>query len=89
MLPHNDAESALSAAARVRLAVGERSMDPPQGPVNVTISVGGSVGAGDQNPTTKQMIQAADTALYRAKDSGRDRVELARPEDYRLLQYHG
>lgn len=46
------------------------------------ISVTVSIGAAEPNTrlrTVEQVIQAADKALYRAKQSGRNRVELASP----------
>jgi diguanylate cyclase (GGDEF)-like protein len=49
-------------------------------PVNRDISVTVSIGAAEPNTrlrTVEEVIQAADKALYRAKQSGRNRVELS------------
>ena len=51
--------------------VGGRTM-------NVTLSVGAAVGEGRNGET---LLQQADTALYRAKELGRDRAEMYHPGD--------
>ncbi|MFC7552047.1 diguanylate cyclase domain-containing protein [Pseudoroseomonas wenyumeiae] len=50
-------------------------------PLSITASIGVAVSrAGD---TLDDLTSAADAALYRAKANGRNRVELAVPEDWR------
>jgi len=46
--------------------------------INVTLSVGAAVGDGRNGDV---LLQQADTALYRAKELGRDRAEMYRPGD--------
>ena len=46
--------------------------------VSVTLSVGAAVGEGRDGDL---LLQQADTALYRAKELGRDRAEMYRPGD--------
>lgn len=58
---------------------------PPQLPDHLSVTV--SIGVAE--PSTRyrqpeQVIQAADQALYRAKDKGRNRVELAAPTQLQL-----
>lgn len=63
-------------AERLRRSLGGRPMDAPGGPLTVTVSVGaclGPAGVGD----SELLIRSADEALYRAKDAGRDRAEVA------------
>lgn len=46
--------------------------------INVTLSVGSAVGDGRNGEV---LLEQADTALYRAKELGRDRAEMYRPGD--------
>jgi GGDEF domain-containing protein len=46
--------------------------------ISVTVSVGAAEPSG-RHRSVEQVIQAADQALYRAKQSGRNRVELSSP----------
>jgi len=49
---------------------------PPDGRLSVTVSIGVAEPS-TRNRQPEQVIQAADQALYRAKERGRNRVELA------------
>ncbi len=58
---------------------------PPQLPDHLSVTV--SMGVAEpstRNRQPEQVIQAADQALYRAKDKGRNRVELAAPVQLQL-----
>jgi diguanylate cyclase (GGDEF)-like protein len=59
-------------AERVRQAVGALRFDGKGGPFGVTISAG--VALHQQGESLARLIKRADTALYEAKASGRDRV---------------
>ena len=63
---------------RLRHQIAGRPIQTPAGPIATTISVGAAVADGHMDP--RQIVEAADKALYRAKQSGRNRVELAAPE---------
>ena len=52
------------------------SPSQPSGGLSVTVSIGVAEPS-TRNRQPEQVIQAADQALYRAKNKGRNRVELA------------
>lgn len=47
-------------------------------PIKVTISLGVAVHGTGDNTSTTELVQLADTALYKAKQNGRNRVEQAK-----------
>jgi diguanylate cyclase (GGDEF)-like protein len=78
LLPQTDRKGALAAAERLRASVEHATFEPVRGaPVRVTVSLGvAAVGPGVDSPVN--LIEAADEALYRAKQAGRNRVAAAR-----------
>jgi diguanylate cyclase (GGDEF)-like protein len=74
LAPSTTLEGAAHLAEKVRCAVGEH---PFGGAGYVTVSMGVSDLADDER--LDDFIAAADAALYRAKQGGRNRVEIARP----------
>ncbi|MDJ0852834.1 MAG: diguanylate cyclase [Myxococcota bacterium] len=80
VLPQNTGTGALTFADRWRQAVELRAFDVPDGPpVSVTLSVGVAAYC-PAFAAPEDLVAAADRALYRAKDNGRNRVELAEPQ---------
>jgi two-component system cell cycle response regulator len=75
VLPQNGAEGAAILAERWRQAVENEPFETGCGPaVSVTLSAG----VAEYQPEIEcpeDLIAAADAALYRAKDQGRNRVE--------------
>jgi diguanylate cyclase (GGDEF)-like protein len=83
LLAQTDEEDALKVAERLRQHIGDLSVpidDRPEAPrVQVTISIGVSaMDRGDPREMT-DLLAAADSALYRAKQTGRNRVCVAAP----------
>jgi diguanylate cyclase (GGDEF)-like protein len=76
MLPQTPQAGAQLVAERIREAVKGRSFEMRGEERNVTLSVGVSVFP-DHAGDSRALIEAADNALYRAKQGGRDRVEMA------------
>jgi diguanylate cyclase (GGDEF)-like protein len=76
LLPGADEEGAAQLADRIRIALAARAIPSAPG-LRVTASFGVAEYAGQSN--TEQLVDAADSALYRAKRAGRDRVERAVP----------
>jgi diguanylate cyclase (GGDEF)-like protein len=76
LLPGLTLEAAMVHAERLRRAVVKEAFDHPASPLapHVTISVGVAVMIPSANATPKQLVAAADQAMYEAKTSGRDKV---------------
>lgn len=72
-----DSSSDLVATAeRMRLCVSSKPVETGAGPIPVTISIGLVAGYPTGGRFTgEELLRAADTALYRAKHKGRNRVE--------------
>lgn len=79
VLPDTDAAGALILAERIRQRVGTQIMEGPEGPFNVTLS--GGIAFMDQQgwlPKT-ELLKRADSALYRAKEQGRNQIRVWQP----------
>jgi len=77
LLAQTDGRSALAIAERIRAGVGGRPFELAEhGPLLITLSVGVATlrGAGDADACARALVAAADQALYRAKEAGRNRV---------------
>jgi diguanylate cyclase (GGDEF)-like protein len=68
-------EEGVVAAERVREAFAASNIVVEEGPVDTTVSIG--VAGGPAGTELEVLLAAADTALYQAKRSGRNRVEAA------------
>jgi diguanylate cyclase (GGDEF)-like protein len=68
-------EEAVVVAERVRAAFAASGIVIESGPVDTTVSVG--VAGGPAGTELEVLLASADTALYQAKRSGRNRVEAA------------
>jgi diguanylate cyclase (GGDEF)-like protein len=73
ILPETPAAGSRVVAEKIRSAVRDEPFRGPED-VSVTISVGVATYPEDA-ASAEDLIQAADTAMYRAKAAGRDRVE--------------
>lgn len=76
VLYHSDEPGALDVAQRLRQAVEQCEVRRGDKVLHVTISVGVATFPNKAIHDSKTLIECADKALYRAKDSGRNRVEV-------------
>jgi predicted signal transduction protein with EAL and GGDEF domain len=79
VLPETDEEGAEQVAERVREAIRTTVAAPGPAirPRRVTVSIGVATAPADAR-TAAELIARADEALYRSKETGRDRVTVAR-----------
>jgi two-component system, cell cycle response regulator len=70
-----DAAETRRLGERLRTRIAEEPVRFERESIAVTVSIGAAVSVPDGPINTELLIQAADTALYRAKRAGRDRVE--------------
>lgn len=76
LLPSTGREGAMQMAERLRHAVAAMSVGTLRGEVSLTVSIGVAVGAVPGEPL-EDLMHRLDAALYRDKQGGRNRVELA------------
>jgi two-component system cell cycle response regulator len=80
VLPSTGVAGALRVAEKVRGAIGGAPIDVGgRTPVRATVSVG-VASYPEHGPTGRELVRAADAALYRAKAAGGNRVEHAKVE---------
>jgi two-component system cell cycle response regulator len=72
----SDEQGTMSLAERVRFALESRPIETDAGEVSVTVSCGVAVSNG-KGMDPQSLLRLADEALYRAKQQGRNRSELA------------
>ncbi|MCM5681086.1 GGDEF domain-containing protein [Schlegelella sp. S2-27] len=74
ILPETDLPSALAAAERLRETVAALQLHHREFPLKTTVSIGVAMLQAPGEPLA-QLLHRADVAMYRAKNSGRNRVE--------------
>lgn len=79
-LTETDAAGAQLAAERIRTAIGTHSFTLDEVTIGVKISIGIAT-APEHGTELKALVKAADEALYRAKETGRNKVCLAGESD--------
>ncbi len=86
LLPETDMTSAIAAADHMRLAVAQHPYVVPTSmePLNVTVSVG-VAGVVGHHAAVDELFAATQSALERAKQSGRDRIGIARMSGTRVM----
>jgi len=71
--PQTDSPNAAMVAERIRESIAKISIETPLGPLDFTMSIGVSEGVAEDNDI-EDALKRADSALYDAKEQGRNRV---------------
>lgn len=81
VLPGADGDDAVHLAERFCTSVAEMPVHVPEGVLSVTMSIGVATNARHPDLERNVLIRAADAALYKAKNAGRNRAWLADTDD--------
>src|SRR5271154_5370643 len=81
VVPSSVAMGTLGLAERIRRAIEGKPMMSNSIPIAVTASFGVTASVDKRPLDSQEILRLADAALYRAKERGRNRAELARAED--------
>jgi len=76
LLPQVDERGAMESAERIRAALESSGIHPGGSRKRVTVSIGLAMFPWHAD-SPESLLRAADEALYRAKDAGRNRVVVA------------
>jgi diguanylate cyclase (GGDEF)-like protein len=77
LLPETDEESAIKVAERLRKTIEKKPVETDRGAISITISLGVTT-ANENAPELAILLDHADTAMYAAKQAGRNRVSVNR-----------
>lgn len=81
MMPETDLDDAMTFAEKIRSIIESTSISTQAGELKATISIGVSSVPRSKIRAAKEMIVAADKALYRAKRAGRNQVQAEKRRD--------
>jgi two-component system, cell cycle response regulator len=81
IVPSSEAKGTLGLAERIRRAIEAKPMMANAIPIAVTASLGVTASVSASRVDAQEILRLADAALYRAKERGRNRCELATAQD--------
>ena len=85
VMPETDLEGGVASAENLRRVLGRTAatVETPTGPLTFQVAISGGVTGHDgyRSLDVDQLLREADSALYDAKESGRDQVQRFRPLD--------
>ena len=76
ILPETDLDNAVQVAGKIHEAIRTHAFGTSTDPFNLTVSIGVSSTSSQFYSDWRQMLADADRALYVAKNSGKDRIEI-------------
>ena len=81
VVPSSDAAGTLALAERIRQSMQSSPVSTSDGEIPVTVSLGVAASTETCPLDSQDLLLRADQALYRAKENGRNCVELSDPKD--------
>jgi two-component system, cell cycle response regulator len=81
MMPETTLDDGITFAEKIRSLIESTPLQTQAGPVQATVSIGVASVPYTKTHTSKELIVAADKALYRAKRAGRNQVQAERRKD--------
>jgi diguanylate cyclase (GGDEF)-like protein len=81
MMPETELEDACTFAEKIRALIESTPVDTQSGPLKVTVSVGVANVPHSAVRHPKELVVAADRALYRSKRGGRNQVQAEKRKD--------
>ncbi|MEE2733588.1 MAG: diguanylate cyclase [Pseudomonadota bacterium] len=79
VLPNTDLQSAVAVAQNILAAFRQLQVDASGHPVTMTVSIGVASTVPAARDGHEELLQAADSLLYQAKEKGRNRIEFIAP----------
>jgi diguanylate cyclase (GGDEF)-like protein len=77
VLPNTDVKGAYLVAEKIRLLIADKQLNTDGISFSITVSIGVMGDEPSRGDSADYWLKEADDALYKAKDLGRNRVELA------------
>jgi diguanylate cyclase (GGDEF)-like protein len=88
LMEHCQLDDARRVTSTLQKAVRDFQFSWEEHSFKVGVSIG-LVAVNTATPSLTELLKAADAACYRAKELGRDRIHIYRPEDPELAERHG
>ena len=74
--PNCSLEALRECAERFRSAISDKPFETPNGPLTITVSIGGTVWSYEHPLSSEYLCKMADYALYRVKRQGRNGIDI-------------
>ena len=81
LMPETDLDDSVQVAEKIRALIEEHTFNTEAGQIPVTVSIGVATYPRSRLQSARELIEAADRALYRAKRSGRNQVQFERRKE--------